>query len=156
MNDNISELESMLGSKETFDNLERAFDQYCPEFDSYRTNEDLLRSIKSYLSKEKDEINRMMKGTLLLGSDCLTRAVLAAILYNRKGHNVEVVRPKDIFHYCHAMLLYEEGDKKRIFKVTGKSKPKRYNVLNNRQIVRRLKIIKPVVDFVNHYILHKY
>lgn len=112
--------------------------------------EAMLRRIKGFLGEFSQERHEYFKDTLLSGSSCLTLAVEAASLAARQEIPVDIVRPKDIGHYLHAALLYNQNDELRVFKVSGRDYQPDYVILGIDSIEQRLKFFKPIIDFVNH------
>jgi hypothetical protein len=152
----ISNLEKQLGYKDRLDELEKKFDQFSL---NYKPGQDylvMLRRIKLFLGKRKRFRYNLLEGTKLRGSDCLTMAVLAATIANRKGYDVKIAKPDKLTKYCGAVLYYGDDGEKRIFKVTGRDYKIGYVPLNNKSIMRRLTFTKPLVDFINKYIRRVY
>lgn len=152
----IPNLEERLGYTEKFNELIEEFDRKNPDFDNSASYLKTLRIIKTFLAREKYFRYELFKGTNLRGSDCLTLAILEAIIAGRKGYKTHICRPDKITYYLHAALVYKEQDKKSTFQVAGKSSSFEPVLLNNEQIMFRLKITKPFVDFVNRKIRKVY
>ena len=94
----ISILEETLEYSSQLDDLERKFDEVYPNFDNSQDYLSSLRQIKIFLGREKEFRYCLLKDTKLKGSDCLTMAILAAILANRKGYtimNIEINQGSD-------------------------------------------------------------
>ena len=142
-------LERRLKVKENIDRIESFFDKRNNFFKNPRN---LLRNIKMFLHENEDEIKDINQNSKLNSTDCLTLAVIANLLANRKGVKSKIVRPNNLTHYLHAMLEYStEENKSEIFKLTGRNK-NYFSViyLSPGDIERRLNYIRPVVNFVNY------
>jgi hypothetical protein len=149
-------LEDHLNCDDKLDIFGGAFREYISR-DGFSNLLDLLRKIKFFLGKCKPYRNKLFDGTLLRGSDCLTMATLANLLTYRNGYSTEICKPSSIINFCHVVLRYEiEGGEYGIFKVTGKTKHDYYIPLSDKDVLRRLKVTKPVIDWVNTMILRKY
>lgn len=148
-----SDLEHRLGCSLQVDTLAREFDS---AYSSHKNVLDLLRQIKLFLFSKKQLRHELFNGTYLSGSDCLTIAILAAIIAEKKRHNVRICRPSNISHYFHAALAYEEDGIVHTFKLTGRDYEIDPIFLDNEQVLLRLKITQPIIDFVNRNIRKLY
>ncbi|MFH1276275.1 MAG: hypothetical protein ABIH82_04120 [Candidatus Woesearchaeota archaeon] len=151
MNLDIANLEMRLSCTPQLDQLEQLYDTYYDPTD--RKTEAFLRSVKIFLKKEKERRYEIFKRSKLMGSDCLTMAVLSADLAHRKGYDVQIIRPEGFSKFCHAAVSYDGG---KVYKITGTTPIEAYSTMNNNEIIWRLRFTKPIVDFVNHHIRHVY
>ena len=146
----IRYLENSLNARELIDKLEVVYDN--SSFSSEAKNPlNQLRKIKLFLYREWNNIREVSKGTLLDSTDCLTLATIAHLLAYRKGLETKVVRPKNITRYFHAMLEYKSQEETKIFKLSGRNRKYKSIPLSNTQIEKRIKYIRPIVNFVNSF-----
>lgn len=142
------ELEDKLKVKDFIDVLEQKFDN-SRYFKESRSSLNQLRSMKLFLYRDWSEWRLCSQGTLLDSTDCLTLSVITHLLASRKGIDTIVVRPKKISRYFHAMLSYDFGEGKNIFKIAGSNNKYGCVPLKESQIQRRIKYTRPFVNFVN-------
>ena len=100
------ELEKTLGVSEIINTLEKNFNSFLQEEESTKETENIkdpelkiLRLIKLYIGKDRENIKNITKGSSLYGFDCLTLAILICLLANRKGYKVKIGRPDKISRY---------------------------------------------------------
>jgi hypothetical protein len=143
-----SDLEVKLGAKEFIDRLEGSFDrsEYSGNF---RNSLNLLRKIKLFLYREWDGWRPLSQDSKLDATDCLTLATITNLLAARKGVETIIVRPKDLTRYFHAMLEYDTGEGKQIFKLAGRNRNYETLTMPIEQVERRIRYIRPLVNLAN-------
>ena len=145
---NISELETKLGYEEQFKTLINRFDEnYQIQLDSSYLS--ALKQMKLFLKEDRQFRYDLFMKTKLRGSDCLTIAILVAVLANKHKYEVKICRPKNVLNYFHAALVYEENWTQHTFKTTGRDRSIEPVLLTNENIMFRLKMSKPIVEFIN-------
>lgn len=146
--DYSNELENRLKVNNFIDSLEQEFDK--SEYSKCQgTSLNQLRGIKLFIYREWNKWKPLSEGTLLNSTDCLSLATIAHLLGARKGLETNIVRPKNLSRYFHAMLSYSSENGDNIFVVAGRCRG--YEVLPLRvdQVERRIKYTSPLVNMVN-------
>jgi len=149
--DYSNELERMFGVRQHVDTLGALLDNNYSNLPKPSNNYQILRRIRVFLSRKKDERRQLLGETNLNSTDCLTLAILANLMAARKGVQTRIARPDKLTKYFHAMLIYSENDEQeKVFNLSGRGGYKHYVILTPKEVETRLGYIKPVIDFANY------
>jgi hypothetical protein len=144
------DLETRLNAKRFIDKFEESFDR-----SKYYTNSKnplkLLRRIKLFLYREWNNWRFFSQDSMLNSTDCLTLAVIVNLLAYRKGVETNIVRPKNVSRYLHAMLEYDTKKGKNLFKLAGRSRKYECLCMTSKQVEKRIKYIRPLVNLINSF-----
>jgi hypothetical protein len=148
----ISDLEQRMEAQEITPVLERAFDRFYSGHIPLTSTLDILRRTQAFMHDGSQVYRQITRGSLLDSTDCLTLAVIASLIASRKGVDTTIASPKGL-NFLHAVMIYHESGKDRVFKLTGRRR--HYSAqdcthLSPKDIQRRLKYFRPVINFVNY------
>lgn len=141
-------LEKRLGVNGIIDKLEEDFDDFYNNTGSLQPRK-LLENIRVYLNRRNNYRIGVCNGSQLDSTDCLTWTVLGNLIANRKDLETEIAYPTNPLRYCHVMLTYPNEGSTEVFIVSGRNRKYQYKKLTVDQVIRRLKYIRPIVNFVN-------
>lgn len=151
------ELEKTLGVSDIINQLEIEFNIFLQEEEKNKhigfhpqdieekdSELKLLKFIKLFLHRKKDDIKNITQKSPLSNKDCLTLATIACLLANKKGYQVKIGRPDKLSRYFHALVVKKNGE---MFKVTGHNRNYDIKVMEVKEVLSRLKTMKPIMDF---------
>lgn len=149
--DYSTELERRFDVSHHITALEERMDNGYRSLPEPNNNYQVLRRIRLFLTREKDERRHLLERTRLNSTDCLTIAVLANLLAARKGLQTRIARPNKLIKYFHAMLVYSENNgSEKVFNLSGRGGYKKYVLLTPKEVDQRLGYIKPVISLANY------
>lgn len=140
-------LEESLNVSAQIDEIEELFNIFLEEskypIKKPRDEAQMLSMVKNFFHKRKSEIQNIRENSLLSNSDCISLSTIACLLANRRGFNTKIAHPKALHRSLHALLIQEDGT---MFQIAGKYRNYVTQILQPPEVVKRIKLIKPLFD----------